>query len=141
MSTVKIGILGSDLEADEALMEEISDGEEAEERNMAYGGIAWESEEEEHSLLRGFPLMLHAARIGDMAMFDSAIREMRAKHSQQQVTPETIPHGSYLSTAFPDRHHTRHAWLYKLRDKAPKVIHVNDSKYREKGMAAVPFNR
>ena len=87
---MKMAIQSGDPKAVDDLMERLSDTLAVDILTTTYGGGFFYWEEDEDDLFSGTYPILHAARSGNLAVFDSVMKAMEAKLSREQVTSHTI---------------------------------------------------
>ena len=82
-----MAVQSGDAKAVDDLMERLNDTLAVDELTTTYKGVLCNpSEADENDLFEGTSPILHAARSGNMAVFDSAMKAMQAKLSREQVT-------------------------------------------------------
>ena len=90
ISTMRMAVQSGDAKAVDDLMERLNDTLAVEELTTTYGGGLWSREADRYDLSKGTSPILHAARSGNLAVFESVMKAMQAKLSREQVTSHTI---------------------------------------------------
>ena len=94
---MKMAVQSGNPKAVDDLMERLSDTLAVDALTTTYGGvhttyadgrIAYEADKD--SLFRGTSPILHAARSGNLAVFESVMKAMEATLSREQVTTDTM---------------------------------------------------
>ena len=88
---MRIAVQSGDAKAVEDLMQRLSDTLAVDELTTTYGGHLYNPYRPDRDDLFGVTSpILHAARSGNLAVFESVMKAMQAKLSQEQVTSHTI---------------------------------------------------